>query len=145
MNALLARALVYVAMAGCLLSIGFGFGVNYANRDNTRRFAELEEKRQAEAVVVDKIVTKYVNSVTTKEVPVYVKSDGGCSELDGNFRMFFNSAASGKGLPQTPRYTDDTPVRVEDVARTTANNFYTCHRTADQLVALQEWAREVTK
>lgn len=139
------RLVTWAAIAGALLSVGFGSGVNYANRDHTKRMAELEGKRQKEAVVVDKIVTEYVEKIVTRKEIVYVPSPDACPELDGNFRVFFDSAAADKGLSETAENADAAPVPIADVAAATAHNFRICHDTADRLEALQAWAQEVTK
>lgn len=139
------RIITWLAIGGAVFAFGFGAGVNTANRDHTKRMAELEKKRQAEAVVVDKIVTKYVEKIITREVPVYVPSPDACRYLDGNFRVFFDSIAADKRLPEASEYTDAATVAVADVADITSDNFRICHNTADQLRALQAWANEVTR
>lgn len=139
------RIVTWIAIGGALLSVGFGAGVNYANRDHTKRMAELEEKRQKEAVVIDKIVTKYVDKIITREVPVYVPNDSDCQYASGSFRLFFDSSALDKGLPEATGNTDAAPVPFADLAGTIAATHKVCHDTADQVEALQEWAAQVTK
>lgn len=145
MNETLTRLVTWAAIGGALLSVGFGAGINYANRDHSKRMAELEEKRQAEAVVVDKIVTVYFDKIITREVPVYVPNDNDCQYASGAFRVFFDSSATDKGLPETSEAVDGAPVPFADIANTIAATHNVCHDTADQLRALQAWAKEVTK
>lgn len=145
MNEIITRLLTYVAIGGAIFSVGFGLGINTANRDHTKRMAELEAKRQKEAVVVDKIVTKYVDKIITREVKVYVPNDNDCKFASGDFRVFFDSSALDKGLPEASEAVDAAPVPFADIASTIGKTHNVCHDTADQLRALQAWAEEVTK
>lgn len=111
-------------------------------------------KRQAEVTV--KVVTKYVDRVRVvqgktktiiKEVPVYVtkKADADCTINAGFVRL--HDAAASAADPGAARDADAAPsgVTLSAVAETVAGNYGICFETAEQLRALQSWAREVSK
>lgn len=102
MSEILIRLFTWIAIGGAVLSVGFGLGVNFSNRDHTKRMAELESKRQKEAVIVDRIVTEYVDKIIEREVIVYVPNDADCKSISNEFWLFFNRAATDKGLPEAP-------------------------------------------
>ncbi|CCH13799.1 MULTISPECIES: hypothetical protein [Stenotrophomonas] len=102
-----------------------------------------------------RVVTKYVDRVQlvhergdtiVKEVPIYVtaKADAACV-VPAGFVQLHDTAASGSptagpaGNPDAPAAA--TPLSA--VAETVASNYATCHATAEQVVALQELAREL--
>jgi hypothetical protein len=144
-NELVTRGIIYLALAGSIFACGFGFGVNRANKDNSKHLRDAMGKREKQVIYIDKIVTKYVDRISTREVPVYVKNDDDCASVSGSFRVFHDSAAADKGLPEAAGNSDAKPADIESVANTVARNYAACHNTEDQLRALQEWAREVSK
>ncbi|KXU97608.1 hypothetical protein AB839_06925 [Stenotrophomonas sp. DDT-1] len=102
-----------------------------------------------------RVVTKYVDRVQlvqergdtiVKEVPIYVtaNADAACV-VPAGFVQLHDTAASGSptagpaGNPDAPAAA--TPLSA--VAETVASNYATCHATAEQVVALQELAREL--
>ena len=105
------------------------------------------EKAQAEATV--KVVTKFVDRVRvvketgatlTKEVVRYVPSDS-CS-LPAGWRVLHDAAARSE--PADPAGNADAPpVAAQDAAATVIDNYSACHANAEQLVALQDWVREM--
>lgn len=107
------------------------------------------QAKQAE--VTERVVTQYVDRVRVvrqqadaiiREVPIYVSAkcdpDG---RLPAGWRVLHDAAASGR-----PASTSDTvdaqPVAPDAAAATVARNYGVCHETAEQLTALQQWARE---
>lgn len=110
-------------------------------------------QRQAEAAV--KIVTQYVDRVRIvrekgdtiiKEVPVYVpvQADAACT-INRGFVRLHDAAAAGE-LPEPARDADaaSAGIALSAVAGTLTANYQTCHENAEQLRALQEWARGAT-
>lgn len=100
-----------------------------------------------QAAITTKVVTKYIDRVrilrergTTivKEVPVYVPSDA--CPLPGGFRVLHDAAAQGAAADPA-RVADAAPVPAQDAAATVADNYTTCHETAERLSALQDWVR----
>lgn len=102
-----------------------------------------------------RVVTEYVDRVQlvhergdtiVKEVPIYVtaNADAACV-VPAGFVQLHDTAASGSptagpaGNPDAPAAA--TPLSA--VAETVASNYATCHATAEQVVALQELAREL--
>lgn len=102
-----------------------------------------------------RVVTKYVDRVQlvherggtiVKEVPIYVtaNADAACV-VPAGFVQLHDTAASGSpaagpaGDPDAPAAA--TPLSA--VAETVASNYAICHATAEQVVALQELAREL--
>jgi hypothetical protein len=101
----------------------------------------------------ERIVTKYVDRVQvihqrgatiTREVPVYVtpQADAACT-LPLGFARVHDAAAAGADLPGPDGSADAAPsgIALSAVARTVVDNYTTCHATAAQLTALQEWVR----
>lgn len=109
-------------------------------------------EEQAQATV--EVVTEYVDRVRVvrekgdtiiKEVLVYVpvQADAACTINRGFVRL--HDAAAGGALPDPARDTDAAAagIALSAVAATVATNYQTCHETAEQLSALQTWAREM--
>ena len=94
-----------------------------------------------------KVVTKYVDRVQVvqgrtrtiiKEVPVYVPT--GTADLPAGYRVLHDAAAQGV-IPDPARIADASPVPAQDAAETVVENYGTCHETAEQVIALQDWIR----
>lgn len=101
--------------------------------------------KQAEAT--ERVVTKYVDRVKVvagrtqviiKEVPIYVPAT--TPDLPAGFRILHDSAAQGV-IPDPARIADAAPVPAQDAAETIVSNYGTCHETAEQVIALQDWIR----
>jgi hypothetical protein len=101
----------------------------------------------------ERIVTRYVDRVQivhergatlVQKVPVYVtaKSDAACSVPAGFVRLHDAAAAAGE-VPDRPGAADATPsgLALSAVAGTVVDNYTSCHATAEQLTALQDWVR----
>lgn len=102
-----------------------------------------------------RVVTEYVDRVQVvhergativKEVPIYVtaNADAACA-VPAGFVQLHDTAASGNGTAG-PAGDPDAPaagVTLSAVAETVASNYATCHATAEQVVALQELARNL--
>ena len=151
--------LLALAALGVAL-IGFGW-VKGAGHVQTRWDATVQQQtlqtaavrqRQAEATV--KVVTEYVDRIRVvrergdtiiKEVPVYVpvQADAACT-INRGFVRLHDAAAAGE-LPEPAGDVDAVPadVALSAVAETVAANYQTCHENAEQLRALQMWARKV--
>lgn len=154
------RCLALVLLATALISFGWIKGAGHvqaqwdaAVQQQTLQAAAARE-RQAQATV--KVVTEYVDRVRVvrekgdtiiKEVPIYVpaQADAACTVNRGFVRLH-DAAAAGE-LPTTTGDTDAaaSDIALSVVATTVAANYQTCHETAEQLRALQEWASEVFK
>ena len=111
---------------------------------------------QALGAVHDVVVTKYVDRVQVvkehgktiiKEVPVYVSkaSDAACIVPVGFERLHDSAAANVPPVPDPAGRSNDAPsgISLSTVAETVADNYEAGHLNAEQLKALQEWAREV--
>ncbi len=114
--------------------------------------AAANRARQAQATV--KVVTEYVDRVRIvrekgdtiiKEVPVYVpvQADAACT-INRGFVRLHDAAAAGE-LPEAARDADAAAaaIALSAVAGTVTANYQTCHENAEQLIALQAWAREM--
>lgn len=157
MNALVARLLgVLLLIAGIAFS---GWYIRHriktaearaatAEATITRLQGELRQARMGERVVtqyVDRVrVVRERGATITREVPVYVtaKADAACPIPVGFVRVH-DSAAQGLPLDH-PAGNPDAPapgLALSAVAATVAGNYTTCHETAQQLTALQDWVR----
>lgn len=152
------RWLAVAALAVALIGFGWIKGAGHvqaqwdaAAQQQTLKVAAVRQ-RQAEATV--KVVTQYVDRVRVarekgntiiKEVPVYVpvQADAACS-INRGFVRLHDAAAAGE-LPEPARDADAAAagIALSAVAGTVAANYQTCHENAEQLRALQGWAREV--
>ena len=152
------RLLAIVLLAAALIGFGWIKGAGHvqaqwdaAIQQQTLQVATVRQK-QAEATV--KVVTQYVDRVRVvrqkgntiiKEVPVYVpvQADAACT-INRGFVRLHNAAAAGE-LPEPARDADATAagIALSTVAGTVATNYQTCHENAEQLRALQVWARRV--
>lgn len=157
MNALAARLLwVLLLIAGIAFS---GWYIRHriktaearaatAEATITRLQGELRQARMGERVVthyVDRVrVVRERGATITREVPVYVtaKADAACPIPVGFVRVH-DSAAQGLPLDR-PAGNPDAPapgLALSAVAATVVGNYTTCHETAQQLTALQDWVR----
>jgi len=128
--------------------LSFGCGALYVSKRHAKADADnnlkLVEKQKTQSEAADKIVTQYVDRIVTKEVRVYVPSkDNTCRVLDGNFRLFYDSAITG--LPYTAGDPNAAPSSIDSVAASIAANFDSCAKNSDQLKSLQDWAITVSK
>jgi hypothetical protein len=144
-HAWIARLAWPVALAGAIFASGMFYGKYLASADATRMAEKRAAEKAKQGEAVDRIVTEYVDRVITREVIKYVPNNSDCSHASGDFRVFFDSTATDKRLPETAGGADEAAVPFEDIAATIATNHGICHDTADQLKALQAWAREVSK
>lgn len=152
------RLLALAALAVALIGFGWvkGAGHVQAQWDAAVQQQSLEaaalSERQAQATV--KVVTEYVDRVRIvrkkgdtiiKEIPVYVpvQADAACT-INRGFVRLHDAAAAGE-LPE-PAGDADAPaagLALSAVAGTVTANYQTCHENAEQLRALQVWAREM--
>jgi len=74
---------------------------------------------------------------------VPVQADAGCT-INRGFVRLHDAAAAGE-LPEPARDADAAAagLALSAVAGTVAANYQTCHETAEQLRALQEWTGEI--
>lgn len=109
---------------------------------------ELASRKTGERIVtryVDRVHTIYVRGATlTQKVPLYVPApaDAACPVPVGFVRLH-DAAAAGTEVPDRPGAADAVPsgVALSTVAGTVVDNYTTCHATAEQLTALQDWVR----
>lgn len=110
--------------------------------------AAAARERQAQATV--KVVTQYVDRVRVvrekgdtiiKEVPVYVpaQADAACTVNRGFVRLHDAAAAGELPTPAGDPDATASSIALSTVAGTVTANYQTCHETAEQLRALQEW------
>ncbi|AOS18631.1 hypothetical protein BRM08_23985 [Xanthomonas oryzae pv. oryzae] len=143
-------ALIAVLVGGCVWQEQ---RVGTARQD---RDAALQAKRQAEAErdsakTSTTVVTQYVDrvqvvreagAIITREIPIYVtqKADAACA-IPAGFVRLHDAAATGN--PAGPPAGDpDAPaagITLSAVASTVVDNYTSCHATAAQLSALQDW------
>ncbi|QDS20769.1 hypothetical protein [Xanthomonas citri] len=98
-----------------------------------------------------RVVTKFIDRVQivretgatiTREIPIYVtqKADAACA-IPAGFVRLHDAAATGH--PAGPPTGDpDAPapgITLSAIAGTVADNYTSCHATAAQLSALQDW------
>lgn len=109
---------------------------------------ELDQARMSERVItqyVDRVrVVREHGATILQKVPVYVtaQADAVCPIPVGFVRLH-DSAAQNLPLG-APTDNPDAPapgVALSTVASTVAGNYTTCHETAQQLTALQDWVR----
>ena len=118
-----------------------------ADTARERAYKAAAELAKAQAKVTERVVTKYVDRVKVvagrtrtiiKEVPIYVPAT--TPDLPAGFRVLHDSAAQGV-IPDPARIADAAPVPAQDAAETVVENYGTCHETAEQVIALQDWIR----
>lgn len=152
------RLLVLAVLGVALVGFGWIKGASHvqaqwdaAIQQQALQTAAIRE-RQSQATV--KVVTQYVDRVRIvrekgetiiKEVPVYVpvQADAACTINRGFVRL--HDAAAAGDLPEPARDADAaaTGIALSAVAGTVTANYQTCHETAEQLRALQEWISEM--
>ncbi|MBB4728264.1 hypothetical protein [Xanthomonas arboricola] len=143
-------ALIAVLVGGCVWQER---RVSAAQAD---RGAALQAKRRAEAERDSAkgsttVVTQYVDRVQivreagatiTREIPIYVtqKADAACA-IPAGFVRLHDAAATGNpaGPPAGDPDAAAAGVTLSAVASTVADNYTSCHATAAQLSALQDW------
>lgn len=148
-----AAAIALIAVAVFLGGYFKGRAVVQEKWDAAKLEAQLHEAKVAEqrANVTTKVVTKYVDRVKVVkeqadeivvEVPKYIGSDEYCPS---GVRLLHDAAVNQVRVPDAARNADASPVPAQDVAATVAENYGTCHQTAEQLKSLQDWIREQQK
>ena len=152
------RCLALILLAAALIGFGWIKGAGHvqaqwdaAVQQQTLQVASTRE-RQAQATV--KVVTRYVDRVRVvrekgdtiiKEVPVYVpaQADAACTVNRGFVRLHDAAAAGELPEPATDADAAAAGIALSTVAGTVVANYQTCHETAEQLRALQEWVGEM--
>ena len=152
----LRQILFGVALIAALCLYGWITNHRIATAEARATAAEANERtlqgQFAQKQASDHIVVQYVDRVQvvhdigatiTKEIPVYVtaQADARCVVPVG-FARVHDAAAAGV-LPSTPSAADAQPsgLALSAVAGTVVDNYTTCHTTAAQLTALQDWVR----
>ncbi|MFA1753935.1 hypothetical protein [Xanthomonas campestris] len=143
-------ALIAALVGGCVWQEQ---RVSAAQKD---RDVALQAKRKAEAErdsakASTTVVTEYVDRVQivreagatiTREIPIYVtqKADAACA-IPAGFVRLHDAAATGSpaGPPTGDPDAPATGITLSAIAGTVADNYTSCHATAAQLSALQEW------
>lgn len=120
----------------------------HAEQAAARMQAELAQARLGERVViryVDRVGSVRAHAATLqREIPRHVTTtaDAACPVPVGFVRLH---DAAAQGMPIDPAAGNpDAPapgIALSGVAATVAGNYATCHETAAQLTALQDWVR----
>ena len=152
------RLLVLAALAAALVGAGWFKGAGHVQHqwdaavaEQARQVARVE-KQQAEATV--QVVTRYIDRVKVvrekgdaiiKEVPVYVPSeaDTACTIHRGFVRLHDAAAANVVPRAAEPADASAAGIALSAVATTLADNYQRCHENAEQLIALQDWVRQL--
>ena len=145
------KPLALIALMLGLVATGYAWKAHNAAQAEKIAWLTAEAGRLATELgrekVNVKVVTKYVDRVQVvqgrtrtiiKEVPVYVPT--GTADLPAGYRVLHDAAAQGE-LPDPARIADAAPVPAQDAAETIVSNYGTCHETAEQVIALQDWIR----
>ncbi|MBO9741440.1 hypothetical protein J7432_21155 [Xanthomonas axonopodis pv. begoniae] len=108
--------------------------------------AERDSARASTKTVVEYVdrvqIVRETGATITREIPIYVtqKADAACAITAGFVRLH---AAAASGNPAGPPTGDpDAPaagITLSGIAGTVADNYTSCHATAEQLSALQDW------
>lgn len=113
--------------------------------DKVKQAAYIRELENKSNQVTTKIETVYVDKVRVvhekgkdiiRQIPIFVPSD--LPDLPGSFRVYYDAAVQGE-IPDPARIPEAKPVSVTDVARTTTENFTTCHQERVKFQGLWEW------
>jgi hypothetical protein len=115
--------------------------IDLFNRQVSAARAEAYELRTRKR----EVVTRYIN----KEVIKYVQNDdAGKCVLPDKWVQLHDVAAknSETGNADAARQPDDTPSRITDieVLSTVTGNYQSCHKIRDQLIELQQWAKDIS-
>ncbi|ARV24860.1 hypothetical protein [Xanthomonas citri] len=108
--------------------------------------AERDSARASTKTIVEYVdrvqIVREAGATITREVPIYVtqKADAACA-IPAGFVRLHDAAATGN--PAGPPTGDpDAPaagITLSGIAGTIADNYTSCHATAAQLSALQDW------
>lgn len=152
------------ALPAVLCGLVFGYGyVKGASHVRAEWAVETLERENAllsalgkHREVEQRVVYQYIDRVRVvrekariveKKVPVYVPSEAdlNCS-INRGFVWLHDNAATGGLLPSTAGgVTEPAPgITLSRVAERVADNYARCRENAEQLRALQEWAKGVT-
>lgn len=154
---LLTKALILLGLVAAIIGYVVVSEHRITSATHRAEVAEGAESILAGRLVQSKasehVVTKYVDRVHVvhvagatliRKVPVYVTAhdDAACT-LPLGFVRLHDAAAAGTALPGTAGAADAQPsgVALSSVAGTVIDNYTTCHATAAQVVALQDWIR----
>lgn len=149
-----------ILLAACLLYL-LGYTKGASVEQASQRQAEANQLRQAFeqgqalGTVRDVVITKYVERVQVakenaktiiQKVPVYVskESDARCAVPAGFVRLHDAAAANVPPVASSASVPNDAPsgIALSAVAGTVADNYESAHLNAEQLKALQQWARD---
>lgn len=147
-------------LAASLLYL-LGYTKGAAHEQDQQRQAEAAQLRQAFeqgqalGTVRDVVVTRYIDrtrivtgkaKTIIKQVPVYVskESDARCVVPAGFVRLHTAAVLNLPPVAGTASVPNDAPsgIPLSAVAETDADNYEIGHLNAEQLKALQEWARD---
>ena len=148
------RWAVYGALAAMVLGVAAGWGYHRGIRNLWEYQAE--QARAAIPVIVKQgtvtelVVTRYRDRVVkvkgetqfiTKEIVRYVPASADPVLPRG--WLLLHDAAATRTVPAAPEGVDVAApaIAASEAARGVIENYGTCHATAIQLVALQEWVR----
>ena len=152
------RLLALAALAAALVGVGWLKGAGHVQHqwdaEITRQAALAAQVKHQQAEASVRVVTKYVDRIKVvrekgdaiiKEVPLYVpvEADAACTINRGFVRL--HDAAATYAIPRASRVADARPadITLSTVATTLVDNYQRCHENAEQLIALQDWVRQV--
>ncbi|CAD7721929.1 hypothetical protein LMG31884_33770 [Xanthomonas hydrangeae] len=108
--------------------------------------AERDSARASTKTVVEYVdrvqIVREAGATITREIPIYVtqRADAACAIPAGFVRMHDAAATGDPARP--PTGNPDAPaagITLSAVADTVADNYTSCHATAEQLTSLQDW------
>ena len=76
---------------------------------------------------------------------IRIPADASACVLPPDWRLLHDAAATDSGVPPAASGTNAGAVTAQEAARTVSENYEQYHDTADQLRALQQWIRSVSK
>ena len=152
------RWLLLGLFAAALLGVGWMKGAAQVqarwDAEIARQAAQTAQVQQQQAEASVQVVTQYVDRIKVvrekgdaiiKEAPIYVpvEADAACTIQRGFVRL--HDAAATNAIPRAPGIADASPadIALSTVATTLVDNYQRCHENAEQLIALQDWVRQV--
>ena len=92
------------------------------------------------------VVTKY--QTIREEIPTYIHVHDPVADpyLPSGFVILHNAAASASPVPAPPTGFDDPAggAQASELLSTVVTNYQTCTATAEELVGLQNWVRDIS-
>lgn len=119
---------------------------------NAAAWATAERVIVKQGEAIERIRVEYVDRVKVVQKAADVRIERvteyvpiGTCDLPGSFRLYHDAAARGDIPAAASTGTDAAPVPAEDLARTIDENYTGCRENAELVIALQEYARTVSR